>query len=140
MRSGTVIWLVVGRPIRKLASIAEQLGRGNFNVEVNTAEMDDEIRVLGQAFNDMNTNLRNAHRGLEEEIAERIMASEALRHSEAQLSEVLRIARMGYLEIDLRSAEITVSDEAWGSVATSAEEQGGHRFPIKKFIARFSSC
>jgi PAS domain S-box-containing protein len=135
--AGLVIWLIVGRPIRKLTSVAQELGRGNLSVDVNTAEMDDEIRVLGQAFNEMSANLRHAHRGLEEEIAERVAASEALRQSKAQLSEVLRIARMGYFEVDLRTMDITISDELFASAATSAEEQGGHRHPVKEFLARF---
>jgi PAS domain S-box-containing protein len=135
--AGLVIWLIVGRPIRKLTSVAQELGRGNLSVDVNTAEMDDEIRVLGQAFNEMSANLRHAHRGLEEEIAERVAAGEALRQSKAQLSEVLRIAHMGYFEVDLRTMGITVSDELFASAATSAEEQGGHRYPVKEFLARF---
>ncbi|HAL55766.1 MAG TPA: hypothetical protein DCP63_04635, partial [Bacteroidetes bacterium] len=69
--------------MRKLTRAAEELGQEHLHVHVNASEMDDEIRVLANAFNEMSANVRTAYRGLEEEIAERNAASEALRRSKA---------------------------------------------------------
>jgi len=81
---GAVIWVLVGRPMRRFTRAAREVGLGNFNVTLNPREMEDEIAVLAHDFNDMTDNLRDMHRDMEDEIAHRKATEEALREREKQ--------------------------------------------------------
>ncbi len=98
--------------------------------------MDDEVRVLGQAFNAMTEDLRTAYRGLEEEIAECTSANEPVRWSRGQLAEALRIVRMGYFEADLRSFTITLSEEALGLYGELEGVRAAQPYPFKELMQR----
>jgi len=81
---GFVIWIIVGRPMRKLTWAAQQVGHGNLQATVDPTDMEDEIRVLANAFNEMTDNLRITHEGMESEIASRRAAEAALLLREQQ--------------------------------------------------------
>jgi GAF domain-containing protein len=57
--------------------------------------------------------------------------------SQVQLSEALRIARIGYFEIDLDSRNIALTDELFSLLNTSAEKEGGYIFPFQVFLEKF---
>ncbi len=48
----------LARPVGRLASAAERVGSGDFNVRVREAAGDDEIALLGQAFNKMTRQVK----------------------------------------------------------------------------------
>ncbi|MFH0990115.1 MAG: PAS domain S-box protein [bacterium] len=135
---GTVIWFFIVRPIRRLTWAVEELGQENFQVRVDAADMDGEVGILANRFNEMSTNLRIAYRGLEEEIAEKTTASEALHLSKARLSEVLWIAHMGYFEMDFIAGTISLSSEALALLGTTADRQDRTTFPIDTFFAQYT--
>lgn len=107
-----VMTYFVARPLRTLTSAVQSMSRERLAVTVPVEHMDDEVRILGESFNTMTSDLRTAYRELEEEIAERIAATEEVRKSRAQLAEALRIARMGSFEVDLAASTIRLSVEA----------------------------
>lgn len=107
-----VMTYFVARPLRTLTSAVQSMSRERLAVTVPVEHMDDEVRILGESFNTMTSDLRTAYRELEEEIAERIAATEEVRKSRAQLAEALRIARMGSFEVDLAASTIRLSAEA----------------------------
>jgi len=57
--------------------------------------------------------------------------------SQGQLSEALRIARIGYFEIDLASQTITFTDELFALLNTSAEKEGGYQFALDETLQKF---
>ncbi|MCX6133311.1 MAG: PAS domain S-box protein [Ignavibacteriales bacterium] len=82
--AGLVIWILVGRPMSKLTHAARQVGKGDFSATVDTAELEDEVSLLGETFNEMTDNLRGLHREMEAEIAHRRTAEDILREREKQ--------------------------------------------------------
>jgi len=57
--------------------------------------------------------------------------------SQGQLSEALRIARIGYFEIDLQTQAITFTEELLSLLHTSAEREGGYQFPLEQALQKF---
>jgi PAS domain S-box-containing protein len=57
--------------------------------------------------------------------------------SQVQLSEALRIARIGYFEIALQDRSITLTDEFFSLLNTTAEKEGGYQFPLQEILDRF---
>jgi PAS domain S-box-containing protein len=57
--------------------------------------------------------------------------------SQLQLSEALRIARIGYFEIALQDRSITLTDEFFSLLGTSADKEGGYQFPLQDILDRF---
>ena len=62
---------------------------------------------------------------------------EEITSSQSQLSEALRIARIGYFEIDLETDSIVVTDELFALLNTSAEKEGGHRLDLPQTLKKF---
>ena len=57
--------------------------------------------------------------------------------SQGQLSEALRIARIGYFEINLVTQEIALTNELLSLLNTSAEKEGGYQFPLDQILQKF---
>ncbi len=57
--------------------------------------------------------------------------------SQIQLSEALRIARIGYFEIALQDRSITLTDEFFSLLNTTAANEGGYQFPLQDILERF---
>ena len=57
--------------------------------------------------------------------------------SQLQLSEALQIARIGYFEIALQDRRITLTDEFFSLLNTSAEREGGYQFPLEQILEKF---
>ncbi|HSM70195.1 MAG TPA: GAF domain-containing protein [Anaerolineales bacterium] len=62
---------------------------------------------------------------------------QSVNESQGQLSEALRIARIGYFEIDWVSQEITLTDELFSLLNTSAEKEGGYQLPLDQTLQKF---
>jgi PAS domain S-box-containing protein len=129
-----VMTYFVARPLRTLTSAVQSMSRERLAVTVPVEHMDDEVRILGESFNTMTADLRTAYRELEEEIAERIAATEEVRKSRAQLAEALRIARMGSFEVDLAASTIRLSAEANELIGPSQEVTPEKAIPLRLFL------
>ncbi|MGE5643889.1 MAG: GAF domain-containing protein [Byssovorax cruenta] len=57
--------------------------------------------------------------------------------SQGQLSEALRIARIGYFEIDLQGQTIKITDELFSLLNTTAEGEGGYELPLQQTLNKF---
>ncbi len=62
---------------------------------------------------------------------------EEISTSQGQLSEALRIARIGYFEIDIPTQTIKLTDELFALLNTSADLEGGYQFPLQQTAERF---
>jgi PAS domain S-box-containing protein len=129
-----VMTYFVARPLRTLTSAVQSMSRSHLSVTVPVEQMDDEVRILGESFNTMTNDLRTAYRELEEEIAERIAATEEVRRSRAQLAEALRIARMGSFELDLAASAIKLSVEAFELIGPSEGMMPEKAFSLRLFL------
>ncbi len=89
-------------------------------------------RIQAQA-----TELEKANLELQNDIAERKSVEKALRTSDAQLSEALRIARMAYWEYDVIRDRFTFNDQFYYLFRTTSEQEGGYIMPSARYAQRF---
>ncbi len=66
LMSGIIIWLLIGRPLKRLTLVTEQIGLGNYNVNATNSDMTDEVLVLGNAIDDMKQNIESSQNKLTE--------------------------------------------------------------------------
>ena len=71
------------------------------------------------------------------DITERKQAEEALRTSEAQLSNAMEIARLGHWEYDVIEDVFTFNDHFYNIFHTTAEKVGGYRMSSAEYVRRF---
>jgi diguanylate cyclase (GGDEF)-like protein len=76
----------IGRPIREMAVITEQVGQGNFKVRVREDRREDEIAALGSRLNVMISGLAESHQRLD-----------YMAHHDALTGLPNRLAVLGYL-------------------------------------------
>ncbi len=74
----------LSRPITRLTAVARRVAAGELEAQAPVASR-DEAGQLAEAFNSMTTRLRDLIRSLEERIAEKERAEEALRRNEEAL-------------------------------------------------------
>ena len=75
--------------------------------------------------------------GTVQDISERKRTEDALRTSEAQLSNALRIAQAGHWEYDVASDTFTFNDNFYRIFRTTAEEVGGYKLSSSEYAHRF---
>ncbi len=81
---GIVIWLIVGRPVRQFTRFAEQVGKGNLDIQLDPDDAVDELQVLSSTFNNMTCQLDHLIKGLNEKVTELEKTETRLIHSENQ--------------------------------------------------------
>ena len=74
---------------------------------------------------------------LSAENAERKRTEEELRKLQMKHEEALRIARMGYWEFDLSTAQFTFNDQYLTLHGTTVEEAGGYQMSMEKFASQY---
>ena len=124
----------ISKPIRKLHEGTEIIGAGDLDFRVGT-DANDEIGQLSRAFDKMAANLKRVMASrdeLEQEIAERERAEEALRASEARFRELYDDAPVGYHELDAEGRITRVNHTELAMLGYSAQEMLGH--PVWEFI------
>ncbi|WP_190272122.1 histidine kinase [Sideroxydans lithotrophicus] len=119
-----VAWLIARRisnPISQLTAVTRAISQGS---RVARAELvgPPEIREVAQEFNEM--------------LKIRWHTEAALRESEINLSEALKIARMGHWEYELITDEFVLNDQYYSLHHTSAEKMGGYRMRSAEFSQR----
>ena len=71
------------------------------------------------------------------DVSERKLAEAALRTSEAQLSNAMKIAKLGHWEYDVASDLFTFNDHFYAIFRTTAEEVGGYTMLSSHYAQRF---
>jgi PAS domain S-box-containing protein len=104
--AGWMIWHIVGKPLGRLAATAQQIGEGNFEVEVNPDEMKDELKQLAFALNSMRNQLSGLIEGLKARIQELAAAQEKIRQRDHQTRAIIDAVNEAILEIDLYTGDI----------------------------------
>jgi len=72
-----------------------------------------------------------------QDITEGKRVEEALRTREAQLSNAMKIAHMGYWEYDVASDTFAFNDQFYSLFRTTAEREGGYTMPSARYAQRF---
>ncbi len=106
---------------------------------------DDPAAIDGDVhtFHTIKTPLRDADEQIwgvlafARDITEHKRIEESLRRSEAELSEALRIAKLGYWEYDVEKDLFTFNDQFFALFHTTAEEHGGHQLPSAYYAQHF---
>jgi PAS domain S-box-containing protein len=75
--------------------------------------------------------------GSSQDITERKLAEEALRRSEAQLSEALKIAKLGYFEYDVARDLFQFNDQFYALFHTTVEQVGGYQISSAQYAQTF---
>ena len=60
---GVAVWVVI-RPIQRLTRVAEEVGAGDLDVQIDSADMEGELEVLTNAFNQMTRRVSGQTREL----------------------------------------------------------------------------
>jgi PAS domain S-box-containing protein len=92
----------------------------------------DEVKVLRDARGEPVEVI-----GSWSDVTERRRAEEALRTSEAQLSNAMEIAHLGYWEYDVDDDMFTFNDHFYSIFRTSAEKVGGYKMASAAYAGRF---
>jgi PAS domain S-box-containing protein len=71
------------------------------------------------------------------DITEQRKIEEALQISQAQLSQVLKTAKIGYWEYDIKEGMFIFNDQFYSVYHTSAEEVGGYKIPLEHYARLF---
>ena len=116
---GIAIWAAVGRPLRQLTHIADQISHGNLEIEANPANMNNELAVLAGTFNQMTRQFRTLIQGLEQNIAELTQAHAALRESEERFRNIVQSMPIG-IHLFQQSADGNVTLIAFNPAADRA--------------------
>lgn len=75
----------ITRPMVRLAQLADELSRGNFDVDDVVVQADDEIGITARAFNEMKMSLRNYIREMREKAKiEKNLARQKVKNLEMQ--------------------------------------------------------
>jgi|GEM_PF-1720869 len=75
--------------------------------------------------------------GISTDITERKLQEDKLLNSERQLSNALKIAKMGHWELDVSSGVFTFSDSFYDILHTTVKEMGGYEISIDEYTTRF---
>jgi two-component system sensor kinase FixL len=122
---------------KALAAFARKESFRNF-INSNTHK-DGRIVILqtsGTPILDPKGNVLG-YRGVDTDITARKQAEEALRKSEAQLSNAMKIARLGSWEMDVESGMFTFTDSFYAIFHTTAQEMGGYQMSAAEYARRF---
>ncbi len=102
---GFIIWIVIARPLKKLKSAAEAVSHGDYSVQINTADMDDDIALLSASFNNMVSSIKAAQnklileteKSLKTEKEKYIFATELKRISDNILDVIIKTSTDGVI-------------------------------------------
>ncbi|EKO39753.1 MAG: PAS domain S-box [Solidesulfovibrio magneticus str. Maddingley MBC34] len=75
--------------------------------------------------------------GLVRDVTQRKKTEEALKKSQNQLANAVRIAKLGHWELDVEQGQFTFSDSFYSIFHTNAEEMGGYVMSIQDYANRF---
>ena len=90
--TGTII-----RPLKRLAGSADEVARGNFDIELREPESSDEVGVVTRAFNSMVVSIGR----YVEQIRKNLEAERELKERELLMEAHLKDARLKYLQAQI---------------------------------------
>ena len=111
----------IEKPVQALVDTARAVKNGNNEIRARLVGA-PEIVEVAEEFNEM--------------LDVRFLAEAAMMKSEIELSEALRIARLGYWEYDVASGNFIFNDQYYSLHHTTAAAMGGYRMSAADFASR----
>ena len=109
------------RPIVRLTEASKQIAAGNLDYPIDSRG-NDEVGILARAFSSMRDAIQLKIADLNKEILERRQAEKALQESEARLGEAQKLAGLGYWELDVKTGNVTWSEEVYNIYGLTPSE------------------
>ncbi|RPH63083.1 MAG: PAS domain S-box protein, partial [Chloroflexi bacterium] len=103
---GVVFWIIVGRPLRRLTSVAEQIGQGNLATRVRPEEMKDELKVLANMLNQTAQESSLLIDGLQSRVDELSHAYTSLKESEERFHAIFDSSNDGIFVYDMQTGAV----------------------------------
>jgi PAS domain S-box-containing protein len=111
----------IEKPVQELATAARAVKNGNREIRARL-EGAPEIVEVAEEFNEM--------------LDVRFLAEAAMMKSESELSEALKIARLGYWEYDVASGNFIFNDQYYSLHHTTAAAMGGYQMSAADFAGK----
>lgn len=58
--TGFVIWILVGKPLKRLSLVTERIGKGEYDFIASSPDLIDEVLILGNTIDEMKINIQKA--------------------------------------------------------------------------------
>ncbi len=122
---GAIIVRSISVPLRQLTSASEQIASGDLNVVLGTAERQDEIGALSQAFTRMAGSLKRMAQGAEEVASGNLAVTIAPQSEKDVMGNALAamVARLGELIGQVQKSGVQVNTSTTEIAATSKQQQ-----------------
>jgi len=101
-----VIWIVVGYPLRHLATAIQQMGNGNFEHKLDSLSMDGELHVLAETLLQARGEIKNRILSLETKTEELNEVNVSLQKSEQHFRAIFDSTTDAIFVQDLETSEI----------------------------------
>jgi signal transduction histidine kinase len=120
---------------RRLKESEEQL-RTALQKQLETTE---QLLLARQEMEEKNRKLQESEQQLLQLMSEQLAVNEELYHTQRQLKEAFEIANLGAWSFEAKGEEayLTLTDEYYRLVGTSAEVEGGYRLTFMQWMQRF---
>lgn len=63
--TGLIVWIIITQPLKNLTTAVEEVGKGNYDINIDESKYSDEAKMLAKAFNKMTKNVKDAYVNLE---------------------------------------------------------------------------
>jgi PAS domain S-box-containing protein len=125
--------------IEEVSAHSEVKGRKDFAQEYRIVTKDVKVKWIDdRTWIRKNEEREITHyQGIVLDITKRKMIEEALRTSEAQLSNAMKIAHLGHWEYDVASDRFIFNDNFYDIFRTTAKQVGGYRMSLARYAKLF---
>jgi len=106
-------------------------------IETQVITRTGEIKEVAIKTNVLEIEGKKALHGIFRDVTERKQAEEALRTNEAQLSNAMKIAHLGYWEYDVADDQFAFNDQFYDIFHTTAKQVGGYTMKPARYAELF---
>jgi two-component system cell cycle sensor histidine kinase/response regulator CckA len=122
---------------KRILSMVNSQGSAEYEVVVKKKSGEEMITYCSLTVVRNDIGNTTSYRGIIRDITQRKKDEEALRTSEAQLSNAMEMARLGHWELDVLNKEFTFNDQFYKLFRTTAEQVGGYKMSLEDYARRF---
>ena len=124
----------------RIIFLTDELQCKNKDLEVQNAEaqaQNKDLSIKNEALKVENKGLMVDHGELKRDIAEHNDIEEALKRLARRNEEALRVANMGYWELDVASRTFEFNDQFYRIHGIKAEDVGGYKMDAEEYVRKY---